>query len=150
MNQILKKMTVAVLCAAMSLSFCACGAEEPAVEEPEGMVFTLEGKYYDSVSGQAMLIIEKNEEDELVASVMWGTSSEEYFEWLMTVTPNEDETRLDYTDCARYHIVHDTSTGHMEVETMFENGSGYFSVEDWTVLWDGAGEESCRDCVFEK
>lgn len=145
----LKKIIAAVLCTAMVFSFAACGERTQTAAESE-RTFTLEGNYFDSASNQAVLQMEPLEDGKYLATVMWGASSEEYYEWIMTVILSEDGSRLEYTDCKRLFVVPNDATGHIEVETIYENGSGYFSVGNWTIYWDGAEEESCRSCIFEK
>ena len=107
---------------------------------------SLEGRYYDSNDAHAMLTIEL-EHGKPVAKVMRGASYEQFSEWIMTLEYKDG--KLVYNDCERLWITADENEDLTE-ETEYTNGSGYFSIGEWTLYWDGAEDENCRDCVFEK
>ena len=56
--------------------------------------------------------------------------------------------KLTYTDCEKTNITTDES-GNSTSEEVYEDGTGYFTLKDGKLLWDGASEEDCKLCVFE-
>ena len=134
-------------------------AELPAdsTPDPEGQVFqswydNLAGEWQDSTSGRACMTVESCGDHALV-NVSWGNSANSTCEWTMNVTMEEaaeDGTnRLVYNDCTNREVVND---GETEVVTIFyENGEGYFTLnQGGFLLWDGAADENCTECVFEQ
>lgn len=105
----------------------------------------LPGEYQDSVSMRAsMAVTECDEKEGLDVIVMWSNEGDQTTTWEMHVTMDND-ARLAYTDCVC------TDVGGECVSVIYENGTGYFEMgDDGQLLWTGAQDESCRECVFEK
>ena len=65
------------------------------------------------------------------------------------MTCKKEGNRLVYTDCEKTTYSLDDSGDDVSV-VEFTDGKGYFTVSGDKLLWDGAAEESCKKCVFEK
>ena len=108
----------------------------------------LEGEYQDSFSMRAVATVAANNGDSVNISVSWSSSAFEHTVWVMNASYAEDGL-LSYSDCVKSNI----TTAENSEETVaveYENGSGYFEVADGKLLWTGADEESCVQCIFEK
>ena len=110
----------------------------------------ISGLYADSVSQRAMLTAVANNADNMFFTVTWGNSAFDTVEWTMTVTEAEDGL-LVYSDCTESHVSY-AEDGTETREVNYENGEGYFSfdAENGKLLWNGAADENCKECVFEK
>ncbi len=116
--------------------------------EKQDIYAGLAGSYQDSVGQRAVLVAEETE-GALKISVTWSDSATEMTEWNMTATMGEDGL-LSYDDCVRSNIVFDEA-GDGTVETVYENGIGFFGVsENAELVWNGAQDEECQECVFAK
>lgn len=111
-------------------------------------VSSLTGDYEDSYSQRAHLEAVATEDGALDITVYWGSSASETSEWHMTGWLTADG-RLEYDDCENL-IVRSEESGDSSTELIYDGGSGYFTVENNKLLWNGAADENCRDCVFEK
>lgn len=107
----------------------------------------LAGSYEDSVSKRAVLTATALENG-LSLLIHWGNSASETVSWTMDVTYMEDGT-LGYTNCTRKTLTMNND-GHETEKIEYENGEGYFTVADGTLVWNGAADENCKECVFEK
>lgn len=106
----------------------------------------LSGTYNDSVSKRARANLDDSGETVDVV-VSWSSSAEEGSVWRMTCKKEGD--RLVYFDCEKTtYSINDSQEDVSVVE--FKDGKGYFTVSGDTILWDGASEEYCKKCVFEK
>ena len=108
----------------------------------------LAGEYMDSWSERARLTLTVNGEGNLEIEVSWADSAFEYVRWTMSISDTENN-RLSYTDCSQ-SVVSENGEGNEIVATVYDKGEGYFTVSGSRILWDGAADEDCRDCVFEK
>ena len=106
----------------------------------------LSGNYQDSTSQRASAQVTDNG-DTVAVTVSWAGSAFERYVWEMNCT-NEDG-KLTYKDCRKTLCTSDDS-GEETEEVIYENGEGYFTVTDGKLAWDGASEEECVECVFEK
>lgn len=106
-----------------------------------------EGTYYDSVSMRAYAEVSMIEEGKYAIEVHWSDSVSEDNQWNMTAVLTEDGL-LVYDDCEEKHVVtmEDGSSTEVYANLIPE---GYFAVSEGKLLWTGAADESCRDCVFE-
>jgi hypothetical protein len=103
------------------------------------------GNYNDSYSQRAHAFV-IDEGDEVEITVSWSSSAFEYTRWTMEC--KKDGDKLTYTDCEKTNITTDES-GNSTSEEVYEDGTGYFTLKDGKLLWDGAAEEDCKLCVFE-
>lgn len=109
----------------------------------------LAGEYQDSFSGRAALIACEGEND-LQIVIWWANSAFEYVQWTMTAAYGEDGT-LSYQDCEKALITTDENgVETTEPLALDVEKSGYFSLCDGVLMWDGAAEENCQSCTFEK
>ena len=106
----------------------------------------LSGTYNDSVSKRARANVDDSGETADVV-VSWSSSADEGSVWRMTC--KKEGNRLVYTDCEKTTYSLDDSGDDVSV-VEFTDGKGYFTVSGDKLLWDGAAEESCKKCVFEK
>lgn len=106
-----------------------------------------EGTYYDSYSMRAYAMVALTEDGRYDIEVHWSDSAWEDNVWNMTATMMEDGL-LVYDDCVAKNVV------TQEDGSFTENYAnlipeGYFTVSEGKLLWNGAADESCRECVFE-
>ena len=104
------------------------------------------GIYSDSVSQRASL----NAEDDgttVKINVHWSSSATESTDWVMTA--KRDGAKLVYNDCVMTNTIFGED-GDAKEEKIYENGEGYFIVSKGALIWEGAKDENCRECVFEK
>ena len=116
--------------------------------ELESYYAVLAGDYEDSFSQRAHLSVTANGAEGAAIEVYWADSASAGYEWKMTVKLAEDGL-LYYTDCACVYAQYDEQ-GAASTETVYENGEGFFSFSEGKLFWNGAAEENCQDCVFEK
>ena len=107
---------------------------------------SLSGHYQDSYSQRAVAEVTDNGET-VAVTVYWSSSAFERTVWQMTC--KKDGDKLSYTDCKKANVTTDDS-GEGSEEVEYENGEGYFTLKDGKLLWDGAAEEDCTNCAFEK
>jgi len=132
-----------------SETFASCAEELQSLTEPLSIAALpsyseVAGEYQDSYSQRASAAVTENG-DGVDISILWGNSAAETEAWAMTAKFSEDGL-LSYSDC-----VH-TVTGENEVsEIIASDLAGYFVfTEDGKLLWEGAPEEGCVQCTFEK
>ncbi len=106
-----------------------------------------EGTYYDSYSMRAYATVALTEDGCYDIEVHWSDSAWEDNVWNMTASMMEDGL-LVYDDCVAKNVV------TKEDGSFTENYAnllpdGYFAVSEGKLLWTGAADESCRECVFE-
>ena len=134
-------LTIA-LCLALLLAFCSC-TNNKTKELYKG----LEGEYTDSFSQRAIAdIVSKDKYVEILVS--WGSSAAEKTVWIMTATLDGDN-KLSYTDCEEAIIIFDEK-GNSNKTVLKENLSGYFTIQDGKLFWDGSEDPQCSECIFEK
>lgn len=167
----MKRMISLLLCAALILTLGACGKkknETPPVTEPAPQASQPQpsapavvqpvtqdvdyapyaGSYQDSFSHRAMMDVTLGEDgNSLSILVHWGSSAMEATQWEMTARLEGD--KLTYNDCYSYDLLF-LDEGGPETTVRYENGSGYFTVASGKLLWEGAVDEDCRSCAFEK
>ena len=106
---------------------------------------SLAGDYQDSYSQRATATVTEDGSNIKIV-VNWGSSAFENTVWEMTAVREGD--RLVYNDCTKTEYENEDGAEKTEVE--YKNGSGYFTVQDGKLLWNGAAEDDCVSCVFEK
>ena len=107
---------------------------------------SLSGNYQDSTSQRATAKVFDNGET-LDIIVRWSSSATETTMWDMVC--NNEGDKLTYTNCKKSNVTYDEN-GESTEEVEYENGEGFFTLEDGKLLWNGASEENCAACVFEK
>lgn len=119
------------------------------VGEPlEQYYASLVGEYQDCYSQRAVATVTGNGGDGVEITVSWGSSAFETEEWTMTAKRGEDGL-LYYTDCS--HIVTTTAEdGTESVDIIYAYGEGFFGENEGVLYWNGAADENCQNCVFEK
>jgi len=111
----------------------------------------LVGDYTDSVSQRATLNIAKGEGKSLVFTIHWGSSADEATEWKMTGTYDPATYHFDYANGVKTNIK--TVDGKETKEEVYNNGTGYFSIEGGALTWhtNMANDHSAdQDLVFNK
>lgn len=134
---------------------CSCNAftAEVADDEVLSVYFaddTLSGNYADSVSQRATAVIveqPEEDEDEIWVQISWANSAFETYVWTMECEKTADG-KLTYDDCEKVIVTTDEYESTTEKE-VYEDGTGYFTIQDGKLLWNGASEAECKDCVFE-
>ncbi len=104
------------------------------------------GNYQDSTSQRASAHVTDNTET-VGITISWSSSATERTVWEMTC--KRDGNKLNYSDCKKSNFVSDKN-GEGDADVEYENGTGYFTLKDGKLLWDGAADENCTSCVFEK
>lgn len=115
-------------------------------EKEAGSYDALAGDYQDSASRRATLIASVVG-DGLLIQVSWADSAAVSNIWTMNAK-YDDNGKLAYNDASLN--IYTTVDDKTEEKKEYENGQGYFTVADGKLLWDGAADESCKACVFEK
>ncbi|MBQ0043007.1 MAG: hypothetical protein KBS85_06825, partial [Lachnospiraceae bacterium] len=110
------------------------------------------GGYQDSWSGRASCEITDNSDETVHISVIWGNGATSTCFWEMDASWVDENGKgyLTYDNCAKYYINYaDDGTESKEIEYL--DGDGFFSVISLDQLtWDGATDDSCKECVFER
>lgn len=110
----------------------------------------ISGTYSDSFSERAeATVIEKVEEDgenELYLKIHWSSSATEATIWEMECEKSADG-KYRYDDCRKYTVTTEDN-GVEDCKLIYKDGSGYFTPDNGNLLWNGAAEESCKNCVF--
>ena len=117
-------------------------------EEKVAYYQSLEGDYEDSYSERAYLSVTAMDAQGAFIEVHWADSAFADYTWQMNVQLMEDGL-LCYTDCVCTYTEY-AEDGSASTQTVYENGEGFFSFSDGKLFWDGASEENCQMCVFEK
>lgn len=111
---------------------------------------TISGTYTDTFSERAEAnVIEEVDidgESELHIRIHWISSATEADEWTINCEKTSDG-KYKYDDCRKYTVTTDDD-GKGENKLIYTGGSGFFTLEDGKLLWNGAAEEECRNCVF--
>lgn len=116
--------------------------------EKEALYASLEGEYSDTISQRAMAKVSAKGSDGIEVTVSWGSSASESSEWTMTAAIAEDGLFC-YKDCTLKTLT-TGADGQTDENVEYTDGEGFFSVVNGQLFWNGAAEEQCRDCVFEK
>ena len=159
----MKKRTIIALMTAAVLMLTACGhkaemassaadaeqtqASQVREADTQAVYQSLAGSYQDSFSKRARMDVWQTAGG-LSIQVNWASSAFENREWDMTAALTADN-KLEYTDCAEYHLTY-SDEGECKSEQVSSNRKGYFTIEDGKLLWNGAADEGCRECVFER
>lgn len=106
----------------------------------------LPGKYQDKVSARVVMDIAENQ-GKFDITVEWANSASECVKWTMTAEQAGDT--LVYANGKKYNVVYDEK-GEGKETLIYESGEGRFNVVEGCLLWDGAYDEECRECIFEK
>lgn len=153
-NKLIKRIGIIMV---MSLMLAGCAKSKDALlesmsseldEEPKQKIDYSEyaGEYQDSFSQRASMSAE-DMGDALKLTVNWSSSATESSIWTMTAKFDE-LGKLSYSDC-EYGIIVFDDDGNDTYTKEYDSGEGYFTLMDEKLYWDGAADESCRDCVFE-
>lgn len=132
-------------------TFLGCAGEIQSMTEPtygEEFYASFNGIWEDEMSGRAVL--EAGADGFKVnLLVSWGDSAFETYIWTMSGRI-DGEGRLVYSDCRAAIEKSDEQNAGTET-VLYENGEGHFTFNPVldTLTWDGAAEESCRECVFK-
>lgn len=113
--------------------------------DPNGIA----GVYADTTSHRASMEINKYDNTYEI-TVRWPNSSNEEKQWYMAGTLEDKKITYKGEDVAVY--VYDEN-GDCEVVSGTSttiNNVGHFEIKDERLYWTGAGEEQCKECVFEK
>ena len=127
------------------------GLTSPWMTEDELAAYyeSLAGDYQDEYSQRAHMAGEALGSDGVRFTVHWAGSAFENYEWVMTCRLYEDGL-LSYDDCVQTLYKTDTQ-GKTSSEVQSTGGSGFFTpTEDGKLLWDGAEDDYCRECIFFK
>lgn len=153
----LKKFYSICLIAVITISVFGCGQSKSesksesisssVVSESEYTYEELSGSYSDSFSQRAELFASAGD-DALYLNISWSSSADEVSMWSMSAQFT-DNNKLSYSDCA-YGTLSFAEDPEGEYKEISVGGTGYFTVSDGKLLWDGAEEDWCQDCVFEK
>lgn len=126
-----------------NLTFPGMTESEKAVRYSE-----MTGSYQDGWSQRACAEVTGGN-DAVSIEISWSSSAFESNIWTMTARFSEDGL-LSYSDCREVVQTCDQN-GQITEEVIEDNASGFFSVgEDGKIYWNGAQDENCRNCVFEK
>lgn len=104
------------------------------------------GNYQDSTSQRATLEAVADGKN-LKITITWGDSADSEMVWTMTASLSEAGI-MDYSDCTCKYVTYDEE-GNATEEVKYTDGEGFFSPVDGKLLWDGAADDNCKDCVFE-
>lgn len=115
--------------------------------EPEVPYDQLAGEYQDTFSKRAVMTV-TDEGDHVKMLVSWGSSAMETEQWTMTARFYEDGL-LSYKDCTKTKVTFKDDNTSTTV-TEYTNGEGFFSYSDGKLMWTGAADDGCKECVFEK
>ena len=130
-------------------TFLACADELKALTETsnsQNPAYTeLVGQYQDSWSQRATAEVSAEGEGVYVM-VSWANSATECEEWTLPCKFGEDGL-LYYTNGVHEKVNYDDNSK----ETIAADLEGFFGVdENMNLCWNGASEEGCTECVFEK
>ncbi len=106
-----------------------------------------EGMYQDNYSGRATANVIALGDGSYDITISWADSALATGIWTMTASFAEDGL-LYYTNCVSTYSEYDEN-GLEVVDTLCENGEGFFGFSENRLYWNGAADEQCRDCVFE-
>ena len=141
----------------------AAQAEDDAADaEAINEYVDLAGEYQDEWSQRASATVIANTEAQNVnITINWSGSATESAEWTMSAV--KEGNKLVYSDCTKRTTFvsedmdeegtgdEDGMGGGAEETVEYEGGSGSFEISgDGKLLWNGASEEDCQNCVFAK
>lgn len=123
----------------------------PTQAEMDEKYNALMGDYQDSVSQRATMQITPNEDGEgVLIMVHWSSSATQATEWIMTGKIYEDGL-LSYKDCLKMDVTVSDKGEVTDTQIGYTDGEGFFSpTEDGKLLWNGAADAECTECLFEK
>ena len=166
-KKILALIMTAVMAVGMSFAVTGCGENESQDEEqvtveedaaePEDTsevaatvdeIVNLAGEYQDEVSQRATAtVIADTESQSLGINIMWSSSAWETTMWTMNATKEGD--KLVYNDCTRTELVFSDENADPEETVVYTDKSGSFEIsDDGKLLWTGAADPECTECVF--
>ncbi len=114
---------------------------------PSQMGGIIDGTYADTYSQRAYAEVSSVSDGAYSIAVSWADSAFQVYKWEMQASLGEDGL-LYYNDCKNTLVTYEDENTYT-AETIFENGEGFFSVNGDTLYWNGAAEESCRECAFK-
>lgn len=165
------KKTIAfmLMVAAVLLCLAGCKAAENAavtdtaypdpVEHMDGTA--LVGDYADVTSQRAFMRIDYDAQAKVyTVEVRWSSSAWEAEEWKLHFNDSNGDMHFYYDDCEHSTVTYDES-GNASPVVHYQNGTGSFTydadhvrVENGVTidrfLWDGAADDNCKACVFER
>ena len=122
------------------------GTRPEIIMDSEGVFYEINGDFQDTYSGRAMAEV-VSADDSAEITVRWGDSASVTYVWNMTVT--FDDGQFVYSDCTETKETAEED-GTISEELISGNESGYFTYKEGMLFWDGAADENCKNCVFEK
>ena len=130
-------------------TFLACADELKALTETSNSQHVsyeeLVGQYQDSWSQRASAEVSLEGEG-VTVFISWANSAAECEEWTLPCTFGEDGL-LYYAGGSHVKANYEDDT----TEEIAADLEGYFSVDEaLSLIWNGASEEGCTECVFEK
>ena len=105
-----------------------------------------DGCYYDVISERAYAQVTGLGDDTYAIEIHWSSSAFEDNVWTMTGIMTEDGL-LTYTDCVLTLVVADED-GNITETVADLTPEGFFIPLEDCLLWSGAAEESCQECMF--
>lgn len=106
------------------------------------------GTYQDSYSQRANAEVVIGEDiNQVIVTISWANSSDEIEEFICEC--KYDMGKLIYDKISHNLITQSSKDGIAKTE-LNDYSSGYFSIKDNKLYWDGSGNESTSKCVFER
>lgn len=107
----------------------------------------ISGSYQDSTSQRATMEISKYDEYYDII-VSWPDSSNQLTMWSISGTLEDNKINYRGEDISKYS--YDSEGNEEYLDSTAINNVGYFEIKDEKLYWTGAGQDNCKDCVFEK
>lgn len=141
MKKILIVIMTMVFALGLTFSLTGCGEKGDAYDYQ-----SISGDYQDSVSQRATASFIANEDgDSIDITVYWSNSASSTEVW--TINAVIDGEKLSYNKSSHSTVTY--SEDGEASESKSKGGAGYFEIgDDGEMLWTGAADEQCRECVF--
>ncbi len=111
--------------------------------DPDGIA----GNYQDATSQRATMEITKYE-GVYDITVRWPSSANEETHWYISGKLDGKKITYGGENIATY--VYDENGSEECIDSTAINNLGYFEIKDGKLYWTGAGQDQCKECVFEK
>lgn len=103
-----------------------------------------QGVYHDEISGRALLVLTSDR-----IEISWSNSAYDSAYYELPVSYDEAGKRITYENGKLTEIVFESSEKHTDT-VMYENGTGYFAIEEGKLLWQDDMAETPDTVVFVK